>query len=177
MRARLLKQLVAVISLLLPSGAMASGPVGAISDAPAREMRLVIDLSAGTATTEEWRSEIVDCSDQQYFCALIPNRMVLSFARRCSDATREGRPPTRYGDLLRVAPTPHLAPPSGSYVVRTFPNVLLFYYVGNGLVEGEGLVQARVLRHSPFEEEFDANDYLTTFTISTRGGRGLFACS
>lgn len=172
---RLLKPL-ASLGFLLAGCANTTGPLTVESYVQSSGEELTIDLSAGTATTTQWRSDTSDCSDQNYFCILIPNRMVLAFPRSCSNAGREGAPATRFGDLLGVAPAPHLAPPSGSYIIRSFPNVLLFYFVRNDLVDGEGLVEARIVRNSPFEEAFDPNDYSARYRITTSNGGGLFVC-
>jgi len=133
--------------------------------------RLVIDQSRATATTPRWSSEIVDCSNQEQHCILIPGRMVLAFPKSCSDAGAGRRPDTGYGELREVAPTPHLAPPSGSYVVGAFPNVLLFYDVSHGFNE------VRIVRRSPYDREFDPNDYSERYDLITPKGVGLFICS
>ena len=173
---RLLRPL-ASLSMILAGCANTASPLAVGSDDQSSREELTIDLSARTATTRQWRSDTIDCSDRDYFCILIPNRMVLVFAKSCSNAGREGVSSTRFGDLLGVAPAPHLAVPSGSYIVRSFPNVLLFYYVRNSLVDGEGLVEARIIRRSPFEEAFDPNDYSARYSITTSTGDGLFVCA
>ena len=173
----LLRLITSVILLFLSSCAAASGPARGIPNSVPHEQRLTIDLSGGTATTEDWTSDIVDCSDREYFCILIPNRMALAFVRACTSASRDELPPTRFGSLLRVAPAPHLAAPSGSYIIREFPNVLLFYRVSNNSVEGQGLVEARIIRNSPSEEAFDPSNYIANFRIVTPDGGGLFVCS
>lgn len=173
---RLLKPLASLVILLAGCANMARPSTSESNNQSSRE-ELSIDLSAGTATTRQWRLRISDCSDQDYFCILIPDKMVLAFPKSCSDAGREGAPATRFGYLLRVAPAEHLASPSGSYIVRSFPNALLFYYVRNSVVSGEGLVEARILRNSPFEDAFDPNDYSARYSITTPNGEGLFICA
>lgn len=164
-------------SLALSSCAVASGSPRSIANPAPNEVRLTIDLSARTAATDNWSSNIVDCSDEEYFCILIPNRMALAFVRICTRTNRSELPSTAFGKLLRVAPAPHLSPPSGSYIIREFPNTLLFYQTDNSSVESHGLIEARVMRNSPFEEAFDPNNYITRFRIVTPDGRGLFVCS
>jgi hypothetical protein len=132
---------------------------------------LVIDLSAGRATAAGWASEIVDCSNQDYFCLLIPNRMVLAFPRSCGDLIYHASISTSQGNIIGVAPAPHLAPPSGGYFISSFPNVLLYYNINFGLQE------ARIVRHSPYDHDFDPNDYSERYAITTSTGDGLFICS
>jgi hypothetical protein len=146
---------------------------GTTVESPVQSTRdnLVIDLSRAVATTSQWSAGTVDCSDQNYHCILIPGRMVLAFAKSCQIAGREGAPAMRYGQLHEVAPAPHLAPPSGGYVISAFPNVLLYYNINYGLNE------ARVVRHSPYEHDFDPNDYTERYVITTSSGAGLFICS
>lgn len=133
--------------------------------------QLMIDLAAGTAATSTWRSSTVDCSDQNYFCLLIPDRMVLAFPRQCVDAMRNDAPPTAAGVLRGVAPTPHLATPSGSYVVRSFPRMLLGYWAHLGLYE------VREVARSPYEQGFNPGDVVTRYSIVTSDGSKLFVCS
>jgi hypothetical protein len=132
---------------------------------------LVIDLSANRATTATWSSEIRDCSNQDYFCLLIPNRMVLAFPRSCGDLIDNTSVSTSLGNIIGIAPAPHLAPPSGGYIVSSFPNVLLIYNINFGLNE------ARVLRRSPYDYDFEPNNYAERYVITTSTGDGLFICS
>lgn len=157
--------------LLAPLGSCASVP-----PAPNRTVavdpisgRLEIDLSAGLARTEDWTSPAVDCSDEHYICISIPDRMALAFPRTCSEASRD-LPPTAFGALRRVAPMPHLQPPSGSYVVEAFPRVLMFYYARDGLFE------VRELVHSPYESEFNPSDFVAEWVVSAPDGSSLLAC-
>jgi len=173
----LLKLITSATFLLLTSCAAASVAARGIPNSVPKEERLTIDLSAGTAATEGWRSDIVDCSDDEYSCILIPNRMALAFVKTCASASRDELPPTHFGNLLKVAPASHLAPPSGTYIIREFPMVLLFYQVDNTLVEGRGLVEARIMISSPFDQAFDPNNYSARYRIVTPDGRGLFVCS
>src|SRR5687768_13225865 len=130
-------------SLLVLPGCTAGGSnMGGLPLPEPGGERLTIDLAAGTAATAAWRSSTVDCSDQTYFCLLIPDRMVLAFPRRCADAMRSDAPPTGAGVLRGVAPTPHLATPSGSYVVDTFPRMLLRYWAHLGLFEVREVVNS-----------------------------------
>jgi len=138
---------------------------------PSTRDLLVIDMSGATATAPRWRSEIVDCSDQNYSCVLIPGRMALAFPKSCSVAAGGGAPDTRYGQFHQIAPAPHLAPPSGGYVIQSFPHVLLYYNINDGLDE------VRVVRQSPFDPNFNPNDYTERYIITTRTGAGLFTCS
>ncbi len=176
-RFALLKLITSATFLSLSSCAVASGPARPFPNAVPGAERLIIDLSAGTAATEGWRSAIVDCSDREYFCILVPNRMALAFVKTCASASREDLPPTRFGNLLKIAPASHLASPSGTYIIRQFPKVLLFYQVDNALVEGRGLVEARIMIDSALDQDFDPNNYSARYRIVTPDGGGLFVCS
>ncbi|HYJ52126.1 MAG TPA: hypothetical protein VEW04_03055 [Allosphingosinicella sp.] len=157
---------------LLCAGCATTAPSG-VTDAAGRSVSeaLVINLAAGTATTARWTAETVDCSDQDVLCLAIPNRMALAFPRSCGALIGATRVSTRVGDLIEVAPAPHLAPPSGGYVVSAFPNVLLLYNINVGLTE------ARVVRHPPSDPDFDPNDHSERYFIRTSTGEGIFKCS
>lgn len=170
-RHRLLRQIAPLFLLLLPSCVSAIPPVGEASNYASSGEQLTIDLSGGIATTAEWKSNTVNCSDDNYHCILIPDRMVLAFTKSCSNAGREGAPLAPLGGLIRVAPMPHLAPPSGSYIVKSFPKVLLFYYAGHGLKE------VRIVRNSPYDKGFDPNSYDARFSVVTSDRKDLFVCS
>jgi len=102
--------LLATLGLLCASCAT-TAPSG-VTDAAGRSVgeALVIDLAAGTATTARWTAATVDCSDQNVFCLSIPDRMALAFPRSCSALIGASRVPIGVGDLMEVAPAPHLAP-------------------------------------------------------------------
>jgi hypothetical protein len=169
--ARLLGLQILLISLFTSGCGFAAKPSHEL--APNRQFsnRIVVDLSARTAVASTWRSSVVDCSDQDYQCISIPDRMVLAFPRRCSSVDQENSPPTRFGRLHRVAPMPHLRPPSGSFIISSFPNILFFYFTN------EGIVEARILNHGPFEgNAFDPNDYSERYEIIRSDHRPLFVC-
>jgi hypothetical protein len=158
-------------SLLLPGCTAADTSMGGLPAPEPGGERLMIDLAAGTAATSAWRSSTVDCSDQNYFCLLIPDRMVLAFPRLCALAMRDDPPPTARGVLRGVAPAPHLVPPSGSYVVDSFPRMLLRYWAHLGLFE------VREVVNSPSEPNFNPNNLVTRYSIVTSDGSKLFVCS
>jgi hypothetical protein len=159
------------IGLLCASCAMTASSAAMSSGSQPDAEELSIDLTAGRATTVRWSSEIVDCSDREYFCLRIPNKMVLAFVRSCGNLIGRNSFPTRLGNIVAVAPAPHLAPPSGGYVISSFPNVLLYYNTNFGLNE------VRILRHSPYDRDFDPNDYSERYAIRTSAGPALFMCS
>lgn len=163
-----------VSSLLLLTGCTpADSPMGELPVPEPGGERLTIDLAAGTAATSAWRSHTIDCSDQNYFCLLIPDRMVLAFPRLCALAMRNDAPPTARGVFRGVAPALHLRPPAGSYVVDTFPRMLLIYYHHLGLFEVNEVVR------SPWQPNFDPgpSNVVTRYSIVTSDGSKLFVCS
>jgi hypothetical protein len=97
--------------------------------------------------------------------------MAIAFPRICSIIGPGGSLATPAGELIKVAPAAHYAPPSGSFVIRTFPNVLLFYYTGYGITE------VRIVRNSPFDIDFDPNDYLERYYLVDSNGRILMRCT
>jgi len=169
-RYRLLRP-VAVLAILFVASCANTGSMGRNPDAGGKGDRLLVDLSAGTVTTREWSSSTRDCSDENYFCLLIPNRMVIAFPRRCTDYGRDDAPQTSAGKIVPVAPAPHLRPPSGSYIVTSFPYILLVYYPDSGVSE------VREVKHSPYQDAFNPNELVTRYRIFRSNGRKLFACS
>lgn len=161
----------ASVGLLCASCATTTNSAAMNSEHQLNPEELSIDLSAGRATTARWSSEIANCSNQEYFCLVIPNRMTIAFVRSCHDLIGENSASTRFGNIIRVAPAPHLAPPSGGYIISTFPNVLLYYNANFGLNE------IRIVRHPPYDHDFDPNDYTERYVIRTSTGAGLFICS
>lgn len=131
---------------------------------------ITIDLTAQTASTLGWTSRTSNCSDENYFCLLVPGKMALAFPRACVTATVVKPLATRAGNLKKVAPMPHLAPPSGSYIIDTYPRILIFYF------ERQGLTEVRELRHSPYEREFAPGDYLHRYVVRTPDNQPLFVC-
>jgi hypothetical protein len=132
---------------------------------------LLIDLESGEAKTTNWESRYKSCSDSIYVCILIPDRMALVFPRRCKDALGLDKPSSAIGRFRAVAPAPHLAQPSGSYIVDAFPNILLIYFAN------EGLVQVREVKRTPYDPKFDPNDTVKRYRIAVKGGSRLFRCA
>jgi hypothetical protein len=140
------------------------------TDAPSDYRTLTVDMSKHVASTQEWSLKTSDCSDVNYFCLMIPTKMVLAFPRACQTALSLNPPVTRVGAFRGVAPAPHLAPPSGSYIIDAYPNVLLSYRSGLGITE------VKVVRHSPFERDFNPSDYSNGYLVHTVDKQPLFAC-
>jgi hypothetical protein len=158
--------------LLLAAGEGCAENRGAPLSLPSRpdDQFLIIDLAGQTASTPEWTASTSNCGDESYYCIAIPGHMVLAFPKSCRTALDPNRPPTRVGILKGVAPFPHLAPPSGGYVLERFPNLLLIY------LQGRGLSEVRNTRHSPKEAGFDFEDYTIRYVIRTKDDKPLFAC-
>lgn len=134
----------------------------------ARVLRL--DLKNGIARSPEWTVRTSDCSNSAFSCLLVPGHMVLAFPRSCSRNTADLPAPSEVGTLAMVAPSAHLAPPAGSYVASSFPEVLLRFDRQRGVFE------ARRLKKGPSDPEFDPNEYSERFDIQLEGGGALFAC-
>ncbi len=132
---------------------------------------LEIDVTRRTASAMHWRSTLEDCSDETYSCLLVPNRMLLAFPRYCRDARAGPLKETRLGQFRAVAPAPHFGFPSGSYMVDSFPRILIFYY------ENRGVVEVREAKHSPYDADFDAGDFIKKYKIITVDRKPLFLCS
>lgn len=165
--------MLAVLACAAPvlAGACAERDLG-LSESPRRDESkpLVIDLSTRMAYTKEWIANTSDCSDQNYFCLEIPGTMALVFPRKCMTARNIVRPPTRVGAFKGVAPAPHLAPPSGSYIVEKYPRILMSYQADRGLTE------VRAVRRSPYQSDFSPNNYTNLYVIQTKDGIPLFVC-
>lgn len=129
-----------------------------------------IHLDKGTARIGSKEMKVEKCSTTEYLCVEVPGELVLSFPRRCDviSGAAAGRGP--HGGVKRVAPMPHLPPPSGTYVVLEFPRHLLFYDARIGFTE------MRKVRHSPFERGFNPSDYEARFRIAVHGPTDAFLC-
>lgn len=162
----------ALIALLSFQGCAHAAPqISRPAASAGRTEPLRIDLDKKTIQSPAWTSTFSDCSDEHYFCMSVPDRFVLVFPKLCANATSEKMATGPFGGLLRVAPMPELAPPSGSYIVKSYPKVLILYY------SEQGIAQVRLLKSSPFERDFDPNEYDVSYNVELKGGGALFRCS
>lgn len=159
-----------LLLLLLALAGCATEPVSAEATPV-----LVLDLAAGTATTPDWTARAEDCSDEVYACVSIPGRMVIAFPKACRSIEGGQGPEAAFGRLSKVAPAPHLAPPAGSFVVTSFPRVLMFYYTPP--IAPAGLQRVRLVRAAPGEPGFNPNDFSAEYVITVRGRPDFFVCS
>lgn len=133
-----------------------------------RTDRLVLDLASGTATTSSWQSAVTDCSDENYSCVLIPGRMAIAFPRVCAGAGYSDAPPTRLGRFRVRAPVPHLEPPSADYDMTAFPNIILSYRMGHGIVQVTELAD-KTGRHRSSDP--------VRYEVTTSDDQPLFLCT
>jgi hypothetical protein len=96
--------------------------------------------------------------------------MILIFPKSWRTALDANPPKTQVGIFRQVAPFPHAAPPTGGFIVEKYPKMLLIY------MQEHGIAEVRNTRYSPFDKEFDFDDYSIRYLIETSDGKPLFVC-
>ena len=145
--------------------------VAAISCAPVKRAdtrpQLVIDLTNHRASTPQWQSEILDCSDAAFECIEAPGHFLMALPRACPANAEDW---TVAGFRFRgTAPLPHFAPPSGGFVSYKYPYAHLVYQSGLGFT---GLwVTSR-----PVVSENWGNPSVIEYDVRYADGRSRFLC-
>ena len=98
---------------------------------PKTQMRpvLAIDLENRKASTPEWQSVLVDCSNAEFECLEAPGHFLMAFPRSCPTTWDWNVAGYRYH---LTAPAAHLGLPSGGYVSYKYPHAYLLYQAGQG---------------------------------------------
>lgn len=92
---------------------------------------LVIDLENHRATTPQWQSEVVDCSDSAFACLEAPGHFLMAFPKSCPTTWDWNVAGFRY---RLTAPAAHLRLPSGGYVSYKYPHAYLIYRADKGFI-------------------------------------------
>src|SRR5690606_37546783 len=132
---------------------------------------LTIDLEAGVAWTENWQAPAEDCSTRDFDCVRIIGRADIAFPHVCPAHPDDLEFDSPAGRFRSVAPMPHLAPPSGSYISERYPNVLLYYE------RGKGFWELRITAAAPFQDNFNPNETTERYNITISGRPQMFICS
>ncbi|TPE61183.1 hypothetical protein FJQ54_09845 [Sandaracinobacter neustonicus] len=163
-----------VIAALSAGNATASSNNKAATMVAPDLKRMLVNFETRTISTDDWSSQFVDCSDANYNCISVPDKVALAFARKCdlTKAERASIPHSKIaGRVFVVAPMAHYGLPSGTYILEALPTALMFYDQKHGLTE------LRELLSSPYETEFDPNAYRVRYKIITADGGPLFRCT
>ena len=132
---------------------------------------LEIDLEKKVARSTFWEKPVIDCSDDSQNCLIIDGIFSASFPKKCADFRALNKWISPIGNIRSVAIQPHFGAPFGSYISENYPNSLLLYRGGVGLEE------VRITNSTPFQDDFDPNQFSKSYKIVLNGTVGAFLCS
>lgn len=128
---------------------------------------LVIDLRSHRASTPQWQSDIVDCSDANFERIEAPGYFLMAFPKSCLTDTWDwsiaGFP------FRNTAPTPHFGLPSGGYVSYKYPYAHLVYQAGAGFT-------SLWVTSRPVVSENWGGPSIVEYEISYPDGQSPFRC-
>ena len=128
---------------------------------------LVIDLGNHRATTPQWQSEIVDCSDASFECLEAPGHFLMAFPKTCPTTWDWNIAGSRY---RLTAPMEHFGLPSGGYVSYKYPYAYLIYQAD------AGFISLWMRTHPVFSGENWGGPSVIEYDIKYVGGQSPFRC-